>query len=344
MPHNRNRVTRVPGKGCIDIDHNGDPALRLTDRALSPRTRYAYRHALRRLNDWLGNEPLGDATLARYIDILFERGNARSTAAVTVAAACSQAARDNAVSPRGPLTNAALTAFRRDGAGRGPGQVMGIRWEQADLMADLAEARRVAVGLRDALFVRLASDCLLRVGEAAALNVRDISFAEDGLRVLLRRSKTDQEGRGSVLYAGPPTARLARLWLKTARISEGPLFRPVNKAGVVGDGRLTERSMREIVKRWAAAAGIEGRVSGHSFRVGAAQSLRDAGATVPELMSVGRWKRIETMARYTREQDAAVGPVARLRYGVAWPDGRALQAPRQNRRLANVAQRKTEEK
>ena len=121
------------------------------------------------------------------------------------------------------------------------------------------------------------SDCLLRVAEAAALNVADISFVDDWLQVVVRRSKTDQEGDGAVLYAGPPTARLARLWLATAGIDDGALFRRVNKVGAIDDGRLSARRMRDIVKRRAEDVGIEGRVSGHSFRVGAAQSLRGRG-------------------------------------------------------------------
>ena len=57
-------------------------------------------------------------------------------------------------------------------------------------------------------------------------------------------------------------------------------------------------------------------MSGHSLRVGAAQSLRAAGATMVDLMAAGRWKRVDTVACYTREQDAASGAVACLRYGV----------------------------
>ena len=94
----------------------------------------------------------------------------------------------------------------------------------------------------------------------------------------------------------------------------------MNKAEAVDDGRLSARRMRDIIKRRAEGAGIEGRVSGHSFRVGTAQSLHAAGTDTPELMAAGRWNRIETMARYTRTQDAATGPVAKLRYGVEPPD------------------------
>ena len=125
-----------------------------------------------------------------------------------------------------------------------------------------------------------------------------------------------------MLFGGPETARLARKWLDAAGVEEGPLFRPVNKAGRVAGSRLSARSMRNIVKRRAADAGIEGRVSGHSLWVGSAQSLRDRDATTTDLMDAGRWSRVETMAGYVRAQDAAFGPVARLRHRVEPPGGR----------------------
>ena len=137
-------------------------------------------------------------------------------------------------------------------------------------------------GLRDALLVRIMSDCLLRGAEAVALDVSDIAFADGWLRLYVRRSKTDQEGRGVVFYAGgepsagvregraprkQATARLARRWLEAADIAGGPLFRPVNKAGRTADERLTLRSVRSIVKRCAGDSGVGGRVSGHALGV-----------------------------------------------------------------------------
>ena len=250
--------------------------------------------------------------MAGYLGALFDRGLAAASAGTAVAALKDRARREGGPCPVGERTRQALCGFRRAAAGRGAGQVDGIRWEEADRMAELAESRGTG-GLRDALLVRIMSDCLLRGAEASALDVSDIRFVDGWLSVEVRRSKTDQEGRGAVLYAGPETARLARRWLKAAGAAAGPLFRPVNKAGRVAQTRLSVRSVRSIVKRCAADAGIGGSVSGHSLRAGSAQSLRDAGATMAELMAAGRWTRAETVARYTREQDAATGVVARLR-------------------------------
>ena len=316
----------VRAREDADLDtsnrHAGTAQSRLAESALAQGTRDTYVRAVRQFDDWRGGRTPTDPLLADYMGVLFERGLAPATAETAVAAIADRARRDGVPSPVGKLARLTLSGFRREGAERGSGQVAGISWEQADRMAETAENTNRTGGLRDAFLTRLMSDCLLRVSEASALDVADISFVDDSLQVVVRRSKTDQEGDGAVLYAGPPTARLAHLWLATTGIDEGALFRRVNKAGAVDDGRLSARRMRDIVKRLAEDVGIEGRVSGHSFRVGAAQSLRAAGTDTPELMAAGRWNRIETMVRYIRTQNASTGPVARLRYGVEGPDGR----------------------
>ena len=80
-------------------------------------------------------------------------------------------------------------------------------------------------------------------------------------------------------------------------------------------GRLSTVSIRAIVQRRAAAAGIEGRVSGHSLRVGGAQSLAAAGSSIVEMQTAGRWQSPSMPGRYARGQLAARGAVAKLRYG-----------------------------
>ncbi len=70
-------------------------------------------------------------------------------------------------------------------------------------------------------------------------------------------------------------------------------------------------------ERRAAAVGLEGRISGHSLRVGYAQDLASAGAELTELMNAGRWQSPAMPAHYARGQLAGRGTVARLRYGAA---------------------------
>ncbi len=56
------------------------------------------------------------------------------------------------------------------------------------------------------------------------------------------------------------------------------------------EGRLTERSIRRIIIRRARDAGVKGRISGNGLRVGGAQSLAAAGASLVEMQFAGRWR------------------------------------------------------
>lgn len=72
-----------------------------------------------------------------------------------------------------------------------------------------------------------------------------------------------------------------------AASDDGPMFRRTRRGGRVQDAQLTVQSIRQIVKMRARAAGIKGRISGRSLRVGSAQSLTTAGAELPEQMNAG---------------------------------------------------------
>ena len=86
-----------------------------------------------------------------------------------------------------------------------------------------------------------------------------------------------------------------------------PLFRPFR-----AETALTVRAVQTIVMRRAAAVGVDS-ASGHSLRVGSAQSLAARGATLPELQAVGRWADPAMPGRYCRAQSAGRSAVARLR-------------------------------
>ena len=205
-----------------------------------------------------------------------------------------------------------MAAIRREGRGRR--QVQGITFAEADAAAAAAAASGDVAGLRDAALIAVASDALLRVSEVAALDVADIAHEDDGSgRLTIRPSRTDPAG--GVLYLGAPTMRRVRDWLDIAGHVDGPLFRSLRLGGHVQARRLTPNVIRLIIRRQAAAAGIEGNVSGGSLRIGAAQSLADAGASLVELQTAGRWASSSIPGHYARGQLAARSGVARLRYG-----------------------------
>ena len=107
-----------------------------------------------------------------------------------------------------------------------------------------------------------------------------IEFCDEGIRIRLVRSKTDQQGEGRSIGVPfgvhPDTCPVAavRAWLDHAGIVHGPLFRPISRAGTIRLDRLTDRSVALIVKRAAEAAGLESATyAGHSLRSGHATTV-----------------------------------------------------------------------
>ena len=142
-------------------------------------------------------------------------------------------------------------------------------------------------GLRDCAIIRVMSDGLLRVSELCAIEVEDIEKQNDGSGILtIRQSKTDQEGKGRTVYLGMPTIDAVDRWQAVSKVQDGVLFRRVWKEnGKVGNNPLTTNGLRDMLKARAKEAGIDARVSGHSLRIGSAESLAERGATLVQLQN-----------------------------------------------------------
>ena len=162
------------------------------------------------------------------------------------------------------------------------------------------------IGLRDKALLLLGFAGAFRRSELVALTMNDIERTPEGIKVTIRKSKTDQEGQGQVI-AILNGARLRVIdalfsWLQTANINNGYLFRPINKWGHIQTMGLTDRSVANIVKRYAGKAGFTvNDFSGHSLRAGFITSGAAAGADLFKLMEVSRHKKPETIIGYVRE-------------------------------------------
>ena len=278
----------------------------------SQNTHKAYGRAVDRFAAFLKGRAADDDAVAAFLTAEAERGLAPASLSILAAAIGAAASSAGMKDPRGPRTRRTLRRLKRKHAARGRGQVEGLRREDAVAAARLAAEAGTALGLRDAALLRLGSDGLLRISELAGVQVDDLRLAEEGSGVLaLPRSKTDQEGEGSFLYVCRETMEAIAAWLKVSGITAGPLFRRVLRNRVGGDSPLSVSAVRSIIQRRARAAGATGRVSGHSLRVGSAQSLVAAGASTAELMQAGRWTDAATATRYAANELAGRGAVAR---------------------------------
>ena len=168
---------------------------------------------------------------------------------------------------------------------------------------------------RERALLCMAYDTMARRSELVALDLEDLALVPNGTgTVLIRRSKTDTAGQGATAYLSRETVRHLQVWLASAGITEGPLFRRL-----IGQRRIGERLHADIIadiyKRVAAYIGMPSKrvaqVSGHSIRVGATQDLLALNIDLASVMQAGRWKSTAMPMRYGEEVLAARGGMAK---------------------------------
>jgi integrase len=163
-------------------------------------------------------------------------------------------------------------------------------------------------GLRDRALLLVGFAGAFRRSELVALNVEDVAFTREGLIILLRRSKSDQEGEGhkkGLPYGSNPATcpvRALQAWLEAADTNEGPIFRGIHRHGNVKAARLSTRAVALIVKRCAEAAGLDPEAfGGQSLRAGLATSAAAAGVSERVIMQQTGHRSVRMVRRYIRE-------------------------------------------
>ena len=167
-------------------------------------------------------------------------------------------------------------------------------------------------GQRDRALVALGFAAALRRSELVALCVEDLTWRKQGVTVLIRRSKTDQEALGESisLHRGKTEfcpVNALRTWLELAQIPTGPIFRAINKGGAIGEKPMTAQSVALIVKRLAGAAEVPdpGEFSAHSLRSGMITTAIVNGCSAFEIMEVSRHKSEAVFRGYVQRAKVA---------------------------------------
>ena len=160
-------------------------------------------------------------------------------------------------------------------------------------------------GTRNKALLSLGYDFLARRSELVAIQNKDLKFTTDGaLTGLIRKSKTDQYGRGRLVFGSDRSAKLVRRWLRLKPKEIAPLFCAINHGRFL-DRPICDRNVNDIIKRGVIKAKGCDRpsdleVSGHSLRVGAAQDLLIKGYDLAAIMRAGGWSDPSTVSRYLR--------------------------------------------
>ncbi len=147
-----------------------------------------------------------------------------------------------------------------------------------------------------------------RRSELISLDYEDIEFVPEGLKIMIRRSKTDQFGEGMI--KGLPyfenqnycPVKNLKKWIEIANIKNGPIFRRFSKGSSITNHRLTDQTVVLIIKKYLNIAGIDNsNFSGHSLRAGFATVAAESGADERSIMAMTGHKTTQMVRRYIRE-------------------------------------------
>ena len=255
--------------------------------------------------------PPDPMTLAEFIEYVSEKGRSSATVRRAIAGISTIYRLNRMPDPsKDPEVIIAMKRMHRK-LGRASSQAQAITVDVLEkLLATIGNTDR---GIRDRTLLLIAYDTLCRRSELVSLQIQDVKIiGKDGkehMTILLRRSKTDQESAGRWLHLSARAQAALKQWLEIINENEGPLFRGITNNHKI-TGQLGAGQVNRIYKKTARNAQLDEilieRISGHSCRVGAAQDLVNSGASLPTIMSKGRWSKTDTVMRYIEQIHYAI--------------------------------------
>ena len=162
--------------------------------------------------------------------------------------------------------------------------------------------------LRDKTIILIGFGGGFRRTELMSIDYDDLEFVPEGLKINIKKSKTDQFGEGMIkglpyftneIYC--PVTNLKK-WLKISKIRSGPIFRRFSKGLSLTNQRLSDQSVVLLMKKYLTLAGIENKnFAGHSLRSGFATVAAESGADERSIMAMTGHKSTEMVRRYIKE-------------------------------------------
>ena len=144
--------------------------------------------------------------------------------------------------------------------------------------------------------------------ELISINYEDLEFLPEGLKINVKKSKTDQLGEGMIkgipYFTNEKYCPVVNLkkWLGLSKINSGPIFRRFSKGSSLTNKRLTDQSVVLLIKEYLNLAGIENKnFAGHSLRSGFATVAAESGADERSIMAMTGHKTTQMVRRYIKE-------------------------------------------
>lgn len=280
--------------------------------SLADNTRRAYRSDLDQFLSWGGTIPASPEQVADYLAAHAEHHAPATLARRLVTIGKAHTAR-GLPSPTGAeLVRATLRGIRRTHGSIQRQVSPAIKEDILAMVAGLLGSK----GVRDKALLLIGFAGAFRRSELVSLTVADIEQAKQGLIIQLRFSKTDQAGSGrkvAIPYARGVVCPVTALqqWIAAAGITEGPIFRGVNRHGVIADTALTPQAVALVIKERAQAVGLDhAKYSGHSLRAGLVTSAAQLGVSSWKIRQQTGHRSDAMLIRYIRDSQIFVDNAA----------------------------------
>ena len=277
----------------------------------SENTRRAYKSDWKRFNTWCeasgyDSMPALPGTITFYIVECANQGLKTSTIdRYLVSISQAHKMKDYESPTKDRLVRETLKGIKNK-VGTAPTQKRAVAVSQLRAMVSMMP--RTPCGYRDAAMLLLGFAGGFRRSELTALNWEDVQKVPEGMKITIRRSKTDQTGEGRPvgipMGRSPITCPVMALenWKAVSEATEGPIFRTVNRWGAISDQRAAPQTVSRVIKKWAELAGLnpEG-FAGHSLRAGLATEAAAAGKSERSIMNTTGHRTERMVRRYIRE-------------------------------------------
>ena len=295
-------------------EHLAASAKAYAHQSRAQNTKRAYRSDWGHFVRWCNEQsfpslPASPQTLAQYLAYRADSGVKVSTLERSLAAISQAHKHAGHESPRShALVQTVFKGIRRT-LGTAAAQKPPLLSE--DLRTLVRALPTTPKGIRDRALLTVGWAGAFRRAELVALDIPDLTWTREGVLLHVRWSKKDQEGKG-LIKALPYTSdsllcpvRALQDWIDASKVKEGPIFRPLHKAGKVRNRRLHPSAVAEIIRKRAAEAGIEKAkdLAAHSLRRGFITSAKSAGADDTRLMKHTGHKTWKVYAAYIADVD-----------------------------------------
>ena len=287
-----------------------EPANPYITAATSDNTRRTYQAAIRKFHQWGGLLPTDKDVLIAYLTHHAASLNPRTLSVHLTAISQwhhTQLLDDPTAHPDVRKT---LKGIHRT-HGKPKQKAKALKLEHLARMITHLENQPASVkALRDKALLLIGFFGAFRRSELVDIHIEHITFEADGIIILLPKSKTDQEGEG-LLRAIPRNqtieaccpVKALKNWLDAAKITEGPVFRPITRWQQIQSKPLYVGAVNDVLKKIGQACGFDftPELSSHSFRRGLSTSAAQENVDFQLIKQQGGWKNDDIVRGYIEE-------------------------------------------